>query len=53
MGTKEYGNDSIKKLVGAQRLINNPGNMLGDNGLDGCKHWVMLLTRRLQVSAIE
>lgn len=41
MGTKEYGNDSIKKLVGAQRLINNPGNMLGDNGLDGCKQTII------------
>jgi DNA gyrase subunit B len=37
---KEYGNDSIEMLEGAQRVRQRPGVIFGSNGLDGCEHAV-------------
>ena len=35
---KEYGNDSIKKLEGADRVRKRPAVIFGSDGLDGCEH---------------
>lgn len=37
---KEYTNDDIRKLVGADRVRLRPGVIFGSDGLDGCKHAV-------------
>lgn len=37
---KEYGNDSIKKLEGADRVRKRPAVIFGSDGLDGCEHSV-------------
>lgn len=36
----EYGNDSIKKLEGPDRVRKRPGVIFGSDGLDGCEHSV-------------
>lgn len=41
--SKEYGNDSITQLKGADRLRLRPEALLGSNGLDGSKHTVIEL----------
>ena len=33
---KEYGNDSIKKLKGADRVRKRPAVIFGSDGLEGC-----------------
>ena len=38
--TVEYGNDSIKKLEGPDRVRKRPGVIFGSDGLDGCEHSV-------------
>lgn len=38
--TAEYGNDSIKKLEGSDRVRKRPGVIFGSDGLDGCEHSV-------------
>ncbi len=35
---KEYGNESIKSLKGADRVRKRPAVIFGSNGLDGCQH---------------
>lgn len=35
---KEYGNESIKSLKGADRVRLRPAVIFGSNGLDGCEH---------------
>lgn len=35
---KEYGNDEIEVLKGADRVRKRPGVIFGSNGLDGCEH---------------
>lgn len=37
---KEYGNDSIKSLKGAQRVRLRPAVIFGSDGLEGCEHAV-------------
>ena len=37
---KEYGNDSIKKLKGADRVRKRPAVIFGSDGLAGCEHSV-------------
>jgi len=37
---KEYGNDSIKKLEGPDRVRKRPAVIFGSDGLDGCEHSV-------------
>lgn len=37
----EYGNDSIKKLEGPDRVRKRPGVIFGSDGLDGCQHSVV------------
>ena len=37
---KEYTNDDIRKLVGADRVRLRPGVIFGSDGLEGCKHAV-------------
>ncbi len=37
---KEYGNESIKKLEGADRVRKRPAVIFGSDGLDGCEHSV-------------
>lgn len=37
---KEYGNESIKSLKGADRVRKRPAVIFGSNGLDGCQHAV-------------
>ncbi|MFI3116251.1 MAG: toprim domain-containing protein [Clostridia bacterium] len=37
---KEYGNDSISSLKGADRVRKRPGVIFGSDGLEGCKHSV-------------
>lgn len=34
----EYGNDSISKLEGPDRVRKRPGVIFGSDGLDGCEH---------------
>lgn len=36
----EYGNDSITKLEGPDRVRKRPGVIFGSDGLDGCEHSV-------------
>lgn len=36
----EYGNESIKKLEGPDRVRKRPGVIFGSDGLDGCEHAV-------------
>jgi len=36
----EYGNDSIQKLDGPDRVRKRPGVIFGSDGLDGCEHSV-------------
>ncbi len=38
--SKDYGNDSIKKLEGPDRVRKRPGVIFGSDGLDGCEHSV-------------
>lgn len=38
--TAEYGNDSIQKLEGPDRVRKRPGVIFGSDGLDGCEHSV-------------
>lgn len=38
--TAEYGNDSIKKLEGPDRVRKRPSVIFGSDGLDGCEHSV-------------
>ena len=38
--TADYGNDSIKKLEGPDRVRKRPGVIFGSDGLDGCEHSV-------------
>ncbi len=35
---KEYGNDSIKKLKGADRVRKRPAVIFGSDGIEGCQH---------------
>ena len=37
---KEYGNESISALKGADRVRKRPGVIFGSDGLDGCQHAV-------------
>lgn len=37
---KEYGNESIEKLEGADRVRKRPAVIFGDDGLEGCEHSV-------------
>ena len=37
---KDYGNDSISTLKGADRVRKRPGVIFGSDGLDGCEHAV-------------
>ena len=37
---KNYGNDSISALKGADRVRKRPGVIFGSDGLDGCEHAV-------------
>ena len=37
---QEYGNDSIQKLEGPDRVRKRPGVIFGSDGLDGCEHSV-------------
>ncbi len=37
---KEYGNDSIKKLKGADRVRKRPAVIFGSDGIEGCQHSV-------------
>ncbi len=37
---KEYGNDSISALRGADRVRKRPGVIFGSDGLEGCEHAV-------------
>lgn len=37
---KDYGNDSIKSLKGAERVRKRPAVIFGDDGLEGCQHSV-------------
>ena len=37
---KEYGNDSIVALKGADRVRKRPAVIFGDDGLEGCEHSV-------------
>ncbi len=36
--SKNYGNNSIRALKGADRVRKRPGVIFGSDGLDGCKH---------------
>ena len=38
--TKEYGNESISSLKGADRVRKRPGVIFGSDGLEGCEHAV-------------
>lgn len=38
--SKEYGNDSISKLKGADRVRKRPSVIFGSDGLEGCEHSV-------------
>ena len=40
MAVKEYGNDSIKKLEGPDRVRKRPGVIFGSDGIEGCEHSV-------------
>lgn len=40
MKTKDYGNESISSLKGADRVRLRPGVIFGSDGLDGCEHSV-------------
>ena len=37
---KEYGNESISTLKGADRVRKRPGVIFGSDGLEGCEHSV-------------
>ena len=37
---KDYGNDSISSLKGADRVRKRPGVIVGSDGLEGCQHAV-------------
>ena len=37
---QEYGNDSITRLKGADRVRKRPAVIFGSDGLEGCKHYV-------------
>ena len=37
---KNYGNDSISALKGADRVRKRPGVIFGSDGLEGCEHAV-------------
>ena len=37
---KEYGNESISQLKGAERVRKRPGVIFGSDGLEGCQHSV-------------
>ena len=37
---KEYGNESISTLKGADRVRKRPGVIFGSDGLEGCAHSV-------------
>ena len=37
---KDYGNDSISMLKGADRVRKRPAVIFGSDGLDGCEHSV-------------
>ena len=37
---KEYGNESISQLKGAERVRKRPGVIFGSDGLEGCEHSV-------------
>ena len=37
---KNYGNESISLLEGAERVRKRPGVIFGSDGLDGCEHAV-------------
>ena len=36
----EYGNDSIEKLEGADRVRKRPAVIFGSDGIEGCEHSV-------------
>ncbi|MBR5818118.1 MAG: DNA topoisomerase, partial [Clostridia bacterium] len=36
----EYGNESISKLEGPDRVRKRPGVIFGSDGIDGCQHSV-------------
>jgi len=38
MVNKEYGNESIKALKGAERVRNRPSVIFGSDGIEGCQH---------------
>ena len=38
--SRDYGNDSISSLKGAERVRKRPGVIFGSDGLDGCEHAV-------------
>ena len=37
---KQYGNESISALKGADRVRKRPGVIFGSDGLEGCEHAV-------------
>ena len=37
---KNYGNDSISQLKGADRVRKRPAVIFGSDGLEGCQHSV-------------
>ena len=39
-GSRQYGNDSIAALKGADRVRKRPGVIFGSDGLEGCEHAV-------------
>ena len=42
---KNYGNDSISALKGADRVRKRPGVIFGSDGLEGCEHAVFEIGR--------
>ena len=40
MAAKNYGNESISSLKGADRVRKRPGVIFGSDGLEGCEHAV-------------
>ena len=37
---KEYGNESIRSLKGADRVRKRPAVIFGSDGIEGCQHSV-------------
>ena len=50
-GKKDYGNESITALRGADRVRKRPGVIFGSDGLDGCEHAVFeILSNSIDVA---